>query len=70
MSKLKNVEFKYLRLVSEYELTEAKKLLDRPIEPSELQEIADEIYHNASKYTDITTEIRERRPGSFFNMDK
>jgi hypothetical protein len=58
---LKNFEFKCSRLVSEYELTEANNLLDRRIEPSELREIADEIYHNPSKYTDIISEIRERR---------
>jgi hypothetical protein len=56
-----NFEFKYSRYISEYELTEANKLLDRPIEPSELREIADEIYHNPSKYTDVISEIRERR---------
>jgi hypothetical protein len=60
----KNFEFKYSRLVSEYELNEANKLLDRRIEPSELREIADEIYHNPSKYTDIISEIRERRSPS------
>jgi hypothetical protein len=58
---LKNFEFKCSRLVSEDELNEANKLLDRRIEPSELREIADEIYHNPSKYTDIISEIRERR---------
>jgi hypothetical protein len=57
----KNFEFKYSQLVSEYELKEANKSLDRRIEPSELREIADEIYHNPSKYTDIISEIRERR---------
>ncbi len=57
----KNFRFEYSLLISEYELNEANKLLDRSIEPSELREIADEIYHNPSKYTDIITEIRERR---------
>jgi transcriptional regulator with XRE-family HTH domain len=66
----KNFEFKYSRLVSEYELTEANKLLDRPIEPSELREIANDIYHNPSKYTDIISEIRERCRSSSLNMDK
>jgi sugar-specific transcriptional regulator TrmB len=66
----KNFEFKYSRLISEYELNEANKLLGRPIKPSELREIADEIYHNPSKYTDIISEIRERRRHSSLNMDK
>ena len=56
-----NFRIKYSRLVSEYELKEANELLDRRIEPTELREIADEIYHNPSKYTDIIREIRERR---------
>jgi DNA-binding CsgD family transcriptional regulator len=60
----KNFEFKYSQLVSEYELNEANKLLDRRIEPGELREIADEIYHNPSKHTDIISEIRERRDRS------
>jgi hypothetical protein len=57
----KNFRFEYSLLISEDELNEANKLLNRPIEPSELREIADDIYHNPSKYTDIITEIRERR---------
>jgi hypothetical protein len=67
---LKNFEFKYSRLISEYELKEANKLLGRPIEPSELREIADEIYHNPSQYADIISEIRKRRRSSSSNMDK
>ena len=59
-----NFRIKYSRLVSEYELNEANKLLDRRIEPGELREIADEIYHNPSKHTDIISEIRERRDRS------
>jgi len=66
----KNTGFEYSRLISEYELNEANKLLDRHIEPSELREIADEIYHNPSKYTDIISEIRECRRISSFNMNK
>jgi hypothetical protein len=66
----KNFRFEYSLLISEDELNEANKLLDRPIEPSELREIADEIYHNPSKYTDIISEIRERRSRSSLNMDK
>jgi hypothetical protein len=65
----KNFRFEYSLLISEYELNEANKILDRRIEPSELREIADEIYHNPSKYTDIISEIRERRCSSL-NMDK
>ena len=61
----KNFRFEYSLLIAEYELNEANKLLDRPIEPSELREIADEIYHNPSKYTDIISEIREPRRNSF-----
>ena len=68
--RLKNFRFDYSLLISEYELNEANKLLGRPIEPSELGEIADEIYHNPSKYTDIISEIRERRRSSSLNMDK
>jgi transcriptional regulator with XRE-family HTH domain len=68
--RLKNFRFEYSLLISEYELNEANKLLGRPIEPSELGEIADEIYHNPSKYTDIISEIRERRRSSSLNMDK
>ena len=70
---LKNFRFEYSLLISEYELNEANKLLDRRIEPTELREIADiadEIYHNPSKYTDIISEIRERRRRSSLNMDK
>jgi hypothetical protein len=66
----KNFRYKYSRSISEDELNEANKLLDRHIEPSELLEIADEIYHNPSKYTDIINEIRERRSRSSLNMDK
>jgi hypothetical protein len=66
----KNFRFEYSLLISEYELNEANKLLDRHIEPSELREIADEIYHNPSKYTDIISEIREHRRISSLNMDK
>ena len=67
----KNFRFEYSLLISEYELNEANKLLGRHIEPSELREIADEIYHNPSKYTDIINEIRERRRhSSSLNMDK
>ena len=66
----KNFGIKYSQLVSENELNEANKILDRRIEPSELREIADEIYHNPSKYTDIISEIRERRRSSSLNMDK
>jgi hypothetical protein len=62
---LKNFESKYSRYISEYELNEANKILDRGIEPTELREIADDIYHNPSKYTDIISEIRERRRSSF-----
>jgi hypothetical protein len=68
-----NFRIKYSRLVSENELNEANNLLDRRIEPTELREIADEIYHNPSKYTDIISEIREhrrRRRRSSLNMDK
>src|SRR5215212_1197041 len=57
----KNFEFKYSRYISEYEINEANKILDRRIEPTELREIADDICHNPSKYTDIISEIRERR---------
>jgi len=67
---LKNFGIKYSRLVSENELNEANKILDRRIEPSELREIADEIYHNPSEYTDIISEIRERCRSSSLNMDK
>jgi hypothetical protein len=67
---MKNFRFEYSRLISEYELNEANKLLGRRIEPSELREIADEIYHNPSKYTDIISEIRERHRRSSLNMDK
>ncbi len=67
---MKNFRFEYSRLISEYELNEANKLMGRHIEPSELREIADDIYHNPSKYTDIITEIRERRRISSLNMDK
>jgi hypothetical protein len=64
----KNFRFEYSLLISEYELNEANKKLDRPIEPSELREISDEIYHNPSKYTDIISEIREcRRRSSSLN---
>jgi len=66
----KNFESKYSQLISEYELNEANNLLDRNIEPSELGEIADEIYHNPSKYTHIISDIRERRSRSSMNMDK
>jgi transcriptional regulator with XRE-family HTH domain len=66
----KNFRIKYSQLVSENELNEANRILDRPIEPSELREIADDIYHNPSKYTDIISEIRERRRSSSLNMDK
>ena len=66
----KNFTFEYSLLISEYELNEANKVLDRRIEPSELREIADEIYHNPSKYTDIISEIRERRRISSLNIDK
>jgi len=61
----KNFRLKYSLLVSENELNEANNSLGRPIEPSELREITDEIYHNPSKYIDIISEIRERhRPSS------
>jgi hypothetical protein len=60
-----NFEFKYSRLVSENTLNEANNLLDRGIEPTELREIADDIYHNPSKYTDIISEIREPHRSSF-----
>jgi transcriptional regulator with XRE-family HTH domain len=66
----KNFRIKYSRLVSENELNETNNLLDRRIEPTELREIADEIYHNPSKYTDIISEIRERHRRSSLNMDK
>ena len=66
----KNLTFEYSLVISEYEINEANKLLDRRIEPSELREIADEIYHNPSKYTDIISEIRERRRRSSLNIDK
>jgi|SRR5215211_810566 len=66
----KNFRYEYSRSISEDELNEANKLLDRRIEPSELREIADEIYHNPSKYTDIISEIHERRSCSSLNMDK
>jgi len=66
---MKNFTFEYSQLISEYELNDANKILGRPIELSELREIADEIYHNPSKYTDIISEIRERRRSSL-NMDK
>jgi Mg2+ and Co2+ transporter CorA len=67
----KNFRFEYSQHISEYELNEANKLLDRHIEPSELREISDEIYHNPSKYTDIINEIREcRRRSSSLNMDR
>jgi hypothetical protein len=62
---MKNFRFEYSRYISEYEINEANKLLGRHIEPSELREIADDIYHNPSKYTDIITEIRERHRSSF-----
>jgi hypothetical protein len=65
-----NFRIKYSLLISENELNEANKILDRRIEPSELREIADEIYHNPSKYTDIIREIRERRRSSSLNIDK
>ena len=39
------------------------------LQNSELQEIADETYHNPSKHTDIISEIRERRSSSL-NKDK
>ncbi len=44
-------------------------ILDRPIEVRELREIADDIYHNPDKYTEIISEIRELRRSSL-NMDK
>ena len=65
----KNFTFEYSLLISENELNEANNLLYRRIEPSELREIADEIYHNPSKYTDIISEIREHRRSSL-NMEK
>jgi hypothetical protein len=42
--------------------------MDRPIEPSELREIADDIYQKPGEYADIISEIRERRHS--LNMDK
>ena len=66
----KNFTFEYSRYISEYELNETNKILDRRIEPTELREIADDIYHNPSKYTDIISEIRERRRSSSLNLDK
>jgi hypothetical protein len=65
----KNAGFECSRLIPEYQLEQANKILDRPIKPSELREIADEIYLNPSKYTDIISEIRKRRRSSL-NMDK
>jgi hypothetical protein len=68
---LKNFRFEYSLLISENELNEANRLLDRPIEPTELREIADDIYYNPSRYTDIINEIRERRRHhSSLNKDK
>ena len=60
----KNFGFEYSELVSEYPLKQANKILDRPIEPSELREIADDIYHKPSEYADIVGAIREHRRSS------
>ena len=70
MSRIRTLDL-YSRLISENELNKANELLDRRIEPSELREIADDIYHNPSEYTDIISEIHERRRhSSSLNMDE
>jgi transcriptional regulator with XRE-family HTH domain len=66
----KNFRFEYSLLIPEYQLEQANKLLDRPIEPSELREIADDIYQKPGEYADIISEIRERHRHSSLNKDK
>jgi beta-lactamase class A len=67
--RFKNFEFEYSRLIPEYQLKQANKILDRPIEPGELREIADEIYHKPGEYADIIALIRKHRHSSL-NTDK
>ena len=65
----KNFEFEYSRLIPEYQLKQANKILDRPIESGELREIADDIYQKPGEYADIIALIRKHRHSSL-NMDK